>query len=270
MLFHVILSDRKRAKNICAEADRIVRLETCRAIVPCRHPHPCPGSVASTLSLGVAPFPPPCSPSLAVCTSSLMASTKPIGSEPTLFDADDDEGWEDMPIVRESDEFADGLDEEDQKKYHYVPQAKKDGAAGGAGNATGGLLDIDFKGNEWRTKLEASNESEYTRLRMIEEDDADEVHLRTKYLFDEDKAMTPLSQMQQTKNMLTEMQRIAYVGLCALVSQEMVQALKSVNSKEMKPAIQNTELWALKILGRLYYHMELATPGKYATICSAL
>ncbi|ETW86666.1 hypothetical protein HETIRDRAFT_306262, partial [Heterobasidion irregulare TC 32-1] len=189
-----------------------------------------------------------------------MASTKPIGSELTLFDADDDEGWEDMPIVRESDEFADGLDEEDQKKYHYVPQAKKDGTASSAGNATGGLLDVDFKGNEWRTKLEASNESEYTRLRMIEEDDADEVHLRTKYLFDEDKAMTPLSQMQQTKNMLTEMQRIAYVGLCALVSQEMVQTLKSVNSKEMKPAIQNMELWALKILGRLYYHMELATP----------
>ena len=44
---------------------------------------------------------------------------------------------------------------------------------------------------------------------MREEEDADKVHLRTKYLFDEDHAMTPLSQMQQTKNMLTEAQRIA-------------------------------------------------------------
>ncbi|THH09210.1 hypothetical protein EW146_g8747 [Bondarzewia mesenterica] len=187
-----------------------------------------------------------------------MPITKPIAPEPTPFD--DDEGWEDMPIVRETDEFADGLDEEDQKKYHYVPQAKKDMSAGGAGNAIGEILDVDYQGNEWRTKLDATNESEYTRLRMIEEDEADEVHLRTRYLFDEDKAMTPLSQMQQTKDMLTEMQRVAYVGLCALVSQEMVQTLKRVNSREMKPALQSMELWALKILGRLYYHMELATP----------
>lgn len=36
----------------------------------------------------------------------------------------------------------------------------------------------------------------------------------------EDKAMTPLSQMQATKNILTEAQKIAYVGLCALFSQQ--------------------------------------------------
>ncbi|KAI0053398.1 DUF726-domain-containing protein [Auriscalpium vulgare] len=184
----------------------------------------------------------------------------------SLFDADDDEGWEDMPIVREADDFAGvagGLDDEDQKKYHYVPQAKKDlgavGVAAGAGNATGTILDVDYEGQEWRSKVAAQNESEYTRLRMKEEEEADEVHLRTRYLFDEDQAMTPLSQMQQTKNMLTEAQRIAYVGLCALTGREMSERLKRAKSKELKPAIQNMELWALKILGRLYYHMELAT-----------
>ncbi|TFY75706.1 hypothetical protein EWM64_g8307, partial [Hericium alpestre] len=180
-------------------------------------------------------------------------------SDKTLFDAldDDEEGWEDMPVVRETDEFRMGLDEEDQKKYHYVPQAKKDVDA--AVNATGEILDIDFRGDEWRAKKE-QNESDYTRLRTNEEEDADEVHMRTKYLFDEDKAMTPLSQMQATKGLLTEAQRIAYVGLCALTCREMVEALKLVKSKELKAAIQNTELWSLKILGRLYYHMELATP----------
>ena len=30
----------------------------------------------------------------------------------------------------------------------------------------------------------------------------------------------------------------------------------------MKKAIQNMELWALKIMGRLYYHMELVTEGE--------
>ncbi|KAI9453558.1 hypothetical protein BJY52DRAFT_1288644 [Lactarius psammicola] len=191
------------------------------------------------------PFPPPPSPSLT-----------------DVFD--DDGGWEDMPIVRDADEVAGvagGLDEEDQKKYHYNPQSRKDAAqgGGGAGNATGAILDVDYAGNEWRSKVD-QNESEYTRLRVREDDDVDEVHLRTRYLFDEDQAMTPLSQMQQTKNMLTEAQRIAYVGLCALVSMEMTKNLKRLGGKETKPAIQDMELWRLKILGRLYYHMELATP----------
>ncbi|KAG5638928.1 hypothetical protein H0H81_008697 [Sphagnurus paluster] len=177
----------------------------------------------------------------------------PISPASNVFDDDDDEGWQDMPIVRE-DEFASGLDEEDQKKYHYTPSAK----AASAANATGNLIDVDDYGNEWRSKLD-QNESEYTRLRINEEEDADEVHLRTKYLFDEDKAMTPLSQMQATKNLLTEAQRIAYVGLCALASREMSHSLKVTKRKELKAAVSDMELWALKIMGRLYYHMELET-----------
>ncbi|KAH9950963.1 DUF726-domain-containing protein [Amylocystis lapponica] len=176
--------------------------------------------------------------------------------EPDLFD-DDEEGWQDMPVVRQ-DDFALGLDEEDQKKYHYVPPDKKETSSGTASNATGNLLDVDYQGQEWRAKVD-QNESEYTRLRINEEDESDEVHLRTRYLFDEDKAMTPLSQMQATKDLLTEAQRIAYVGLCALTSREMTDKLKAVKRKELKKAIENTELWALKIMGRLYYHMELAT-----------
>lgn len=172
-----------------------------------------------------------------------------------IFD-DDDDGWQDMPVIRE-DTLASGLDEEDQKKYHYQSSAKASTAA----NATGNLIDVDDLGNEWRSKLD-QNESEYTRLRVNEEEEADEVHLRTRYLFDEDKAMTPLSQMQQTKNLLTEAQRIAYVGLCALTSREMVQQFKMVQRKEFKASIANMELWALKVMGRLYYHMELETQGK--------
>ncbi|THH27236.1 hypothetical protein EUX98_g6953 [Antrodiella citrinella] len=176
--------------------------------------------------------------------------------EPSIFD-DDDEGWQDMPVVREEDASALGLDEEDQKKYRYVPPAKKDTSTG-VGNATGNLLDVDFEGTEWRSKVD-QNESEYTRLRMNEEDESDEVHMRTRYLFDEDKAMTPLSQMQATKDLLTEAQRVAYVGLCALTTKEMAQRLRDLKHKELNQAIKNMELWAMKIMGRLYYHMELAT-----------
>nr|GAT51735.1 predicted protein [Mycena chlorophos] len=181
-----------------------------------------------------------------------VAPIAPIGSFD--IDDDDDEGWEDMPVVRE-DHSLSGLDEEDQRKYHYDTSAK----VAGSKNATGNLIDFDDSGYEWRTKLDNQNESEYTRLRGHEEDESDEVHMRTKYLFDEDKAMTPLSQMQATKNLLTEAQRIAYVGLCSLITQEMVQDLKRPNRKEFKGAVQNMELWGLKIMGRLYYHMEVLT-----------
>ena len=188
-------------------------------------------------------------------TQSSPASPSPFPLQKNVFDEDDD-GWQDMPIIRE-DPFASGLDEEDQRKYHYRPSAKGTTAA----NATGNAIDIDDLGNEWRSKID-QNESEYTRLRGNEEDEPDEVHMRTKYLFDEDKAMTPLSQMQATKNLLTEAQRIAYVGLCSLTSREMVQSLRLIHRKEMKASIANMELWALKIMGRLYYHMELGTQGE--------
>ncbi|KAF5343452.1 hypothetical protein D9758_011825 [Tetrapyrgos nigripes] len=185
------------------------------------------------------------------------SSSKTSAPPPSNIFDDDDDGWEDMPVVRE-DELRGGLDEEDQKKYHYQPQASSSRKTNTV-NATGNLIDFDDWGTEWRSKLD-TDESEYTRLRGREEDDDDDdVHLRTKYLFDEDKAMTPLSQMQQTKNMLTEAQRIAYVGLCALTMKEMLGRLKKGNRKEVKVAAASMQLWSMKIMGRLYYHMELET-----------
>lgn len=73
--------------------------------------------------------------------------------------------------------------------------------------------------------------------------------------------MTPLSQMQATKNLLTEAQRIAYVGLCSLTSRQMTQRLRTPPRKELKTALSNMDLWRMKIMGRLYYHMELETQG---------
>ncbi|KAG8984855.1 hypothetical protein FRB93_006204 [Tulasnella sp. JGI-2019a] len=175
----------------------------------------------------------------------------------------DDEGWQDMPVIRLGENPL-GLDEEDEKKYHYVAPKKAPtgsstlGPSKPQGNATGNLIDFDDSGHEWRAKLE-QNEDDYTRLRLDDDEDADDAYLRTKYLFDEDKAMTPLSQMQQTKNLLTEGQRIAYVGLCALAIREMTQGLRNVGSKDLKVAADKMSLWGLRIMGRLYYHMEVET-----------
>ncbi|KAF8336458.1 uncharacterized protein EI90DRAFT_2912015 [Cantharellus anzutake] len=174
---------------------------------------------------------------------------------PNIFDDDDVDGWQEMPVVRASDPNL-ALDEEDQKKYHYVVPSGRLATEGR--NATGNLIDFDDMGNEWREKLEA-DEEEYTRLRLDDDDDADEAYLRTRYLFDEDKAMTPLSQMQATKDLLTEAQRIAYVGLVSLVARKMLQMLQQSRRKEVNLAIKAMDLWRLRILGRLFYHMELET-----------
>lgn len=97
-----------------------------------------------------------------------------------------------------------------------------------------------------------------TRSRTAEED---VIHTRTQYLFDEEKDMTPLSQMQATKELLSGAQRIAYVGLCRLVTREMVQALKIGRHKELEAAAESMQNWATKIMGRLYHHMEVDTAG---------
>ena len=101
--------------------------------------------------------------------------------------------------------------------------------------------------------------------------------MRTKYLFNEDKAMTPLSQMQATKELLTEGQRIAYVGLCQLVARGMVRdagrgwegwkakGLKNKlkgKGKEEVPVVESANIWMIKIMARLYQHMEVLREGK--------
>lgn len=197
---------------------------------------------------------------------------RPIGA--SAFELDDDDGWEDMPIVREVDNNL-ALDEEDQRKFHYVAPSNSRRQStteqGARGNATGNLIDIDDRGQEWREKL-ASNEDDYTRLKLDDDEgeEADDAYLRTKYLFDEDKAMTPLNQMQATKNLLTEAQRIAYVGLCSLVARQMSHMLSSARRKELKPAVKSLDLWRLRIMGRVYYHMELDTQGMLNLISADL
>jgi len=181
-----------------------------------------------------------------------------------------------MPVVR-SDKTDMDLDEEDQELYHYRASTS-DGA--GPSNATGQHLEVGadtLATDSWRTKGAQEDDSDYTRLRLDEDEESEEVHMRTKYLFNEDKAMTPLSQMQATKELLTEGQRIAYVGLCQLVARGMVRdagrgwegwkakGLKNKlkgKGKEEVPVVESANIWMIKIMARLYQHMEVLREGK--------
>jgi len=128
-----------------------------------------------------------------------------------------------------------------------------------SGYGTGNHVGYDDEGAEWREKREV-DEQDYTRLELDEDPEEDEVHTRTQYLFDDDKGMTPLSQMQTTKTMLSDPQRIAYVGLCRLVTREMATVFKGL--KELQPATESMQNWGTKVMGRLYQHMEIDPAGK--------
>lgn len=191
-----------------------------------------------------------------------------------------------MPVVR-SDDFTSELDAIDDKRYGFRPPARLDAgddpsaARDAASNATGVHLELESDTlitDSWREKA-GVDESEYTRLRLDEDNESEEVHMRTRYLFDEDKAMTPLSQMQATKELLTEGQRIAYVGLCQLIARRMVRDMgrgwegtkeKLKQAKMWKgkgrphdvQVVESGNIWMLKIMARLYQHMELSSDGE--------
>jgi hypothetical protein len=112
----------------------------------------------------------------------------------------------------------------------------------------------------------------YTRVIM--DDDADSVTSmddNTAYLFkdksttlddDDEAARDPLAQMQTTKNLLTEGQRVAYVGLVRLAMVEMEKKLARLDrnrhtKKSLDLSQETTKMWAQKMMVRLYGHMDI-------------
>lgn len=63
------------------------------------------------------------------------------------------------------------------------------------------------------------------------------------------------TQIQTTKSMLTPAQRIAYVGLCRVVMNEMAEALRKYEATSV--ALESLQVWGSKLCLRLYDHMEL-------------
>ncbi|PGH10196.1 hypothetical protein AJ80_07555 [Polytolypa hystricis UAMH7299] len=164
-------------------------------------------------------------------------------------DADDDGGWQAMPALGILDHYDDhgrlvaraGGDEDDSEVYRGL---------GGAGKG-------------------------YTRV-QIDDDTQSVTSLDddTKYLFkepennalgieDED-LRDPLSQLQATKDLLTEGQRIAYVGVTRLTIFQMVKDLEAVTptrstKKYFAASIDSMTKWGQQMMIRLYAHMDINT-----------
>jgi hypothetical protein len=112
----------------------------------------------------------------------------------------------------------------------------------------------------------------YTRVQIDEDaQSATSMDENTAYLFkettsnllveDED-SRDMLEQMQTTKELLTEGQRIAYVGIVRLGAIELVKRVASIErtrktKKLVDMMVENTQMWSQKIMLRLYTHMDI-------------
>ena len=118
----------------------------------------------------------------------------------------------------------------------------------------------------------------YTRIQLDEDaQSATSLDENTQYLFKEvnggtgagqekdEEQRDAVSQMQATKDLLTEGQRIAYVGMTRLILSEMVKQAESVigvtksTKKEMQIAAEAMQMWSQKMMVRLYAHMDIST-----------
>lgn len=166
---------------------------------------------------------------------------------------DEKDGWQVMPAYAPYD-----LYDDDNKLIakEYDPDAEQEtyGYAGLGGAGKG-----------------------YTRV--VLEDDAESVNSideNTQYLFkeagstslaeDEESQRDAVSQLQATKDLLTEGQRIAYVGLTRLEMSAMVKEVQALlenaksrrTNKEVQIAAESIKMWSQKMMIRLYTHMEIS------------
>ncbi len=162
-------------------------------------------------------------------------------------DHEQEEEWKDMPAFAPYDLYDD--------ENRLVARKEKD--SDDEGNAYAGLGGAG-KG--------------YTRV-QVDEDARSTTSMddNTHYLFkpkgtdladDDEELRDPLAQLQATKNLLTEGQRIAYVGVTRLAMAKMVKELEDIEGtkktkKGLALATESMKMWSQQMMVRLYMHMEV-------------
>lgn len=170
-------------------------------------------------------------------------------SKDTTTDSDSDLDWQEMPTVASYEVF----DEKGKKVVFrhddYMSQHDK---TVGEDDAQGG--------------------SRYGYTRVTRDDDVKSISSmdeNTDFLFDEDEfKRSPLAQLEATKKMLSDSQRIAYVGLCKLAMFTMATEVAQYHAtrriaKRLSDCQQSLARWSQLMAMRLYAHMDISPDGKF-------
>ncbi|CRK26945.1 hypothetical protein BN1708_000730 [Verticillium longisporum] len=164
---------------------------------------------------------------------------------------EEDLGWQEMPSYAPYDIYDDD-NKLVAKEHTEEDEAKEAYGYGGLGGAGRG----------------------YTRVIMDDDaESATSMDDNTKYLFKEvngtslteeqDEQRDAVSQMQATKDLLTEGQRVAYVGLVRIEIFQLVRAAETIeqtrNSKKwVTLGAEATKMWGQKMMIRVYAHMDIS------------
>jgi Protein of unknown function (DUF726) len=160
---------------------------------------------------------------------------------------DEAEDWQAMPALAEYDLYDDngkllarGAEPEDEEEVAYG------GLGGAAKGYTRVQLDEDAKS--------ATSMDEDTSYLFKESE--------THSVMDDDEQRDALSQLQATKHLLTEGQRIAYVGVARLAVYNMMKELEDIEAtkatkKDLSKALESMTKWGQQMMVRLYAHMEI-------------
>jgi hypothetical protein len=160
-----------------------------------------------------------------------------------------EEEWQDMPALGEYDVF----DDEGNLIAKGHVESDEEGDHGGAGKGyTRVQIDDDAKST--------TSMDENTSYLFKEKG--------TNVVYEDEEQRDALAQMEATKDLLTEGQRIAYVGVARLAMITMLNELEKVSGgKTIKKDIANStegmKLWSQKMMVRLYGHMDIDAAGLF-------
>ncbi|KAL1870521.1 hypothetical protein VTK73DRAFT_2629 [Phialemonium thermophilum] len=163
---------------------------------------------------------------------------------------DDDDEWQEMPAFAPYDIYDDDNRLIAREHHETADEAYGYAGLGGAGKG-------------------------YTRVQLDDDvESATSMDENTQYLFkdagqstsmmdDEETQRDAVSQLQATKTLLTEGQRIAYVGLTRLELSGMIKDAERIprlkrSKKEAQIAIESMKMWSQKMMIRLYTHMDIS------------
>jgi len=196
-----------------------------------------------------------------------------LGSTSLLDDSDDDEHATNSPRTQRAMREAQAM----RRRREHL-RGRGTAAQGGTSNVVGEHLDVhDVRGYDWRTRPEDTGPGQaldtqgYTQLRLDEDEEEYELQVATDYLFQEDlsrigeyeddPAAAPISQLALTKRLLSEPQKIAYVGLCSTLSHQMLTETELLPMKDRLAAVQSGKEWVLRVMIRLYQHLDIEPAG---------
>ncbi|KAI1744233.1 hypothetical protein F4680DRAFT_286167 [Xylaria scruposa] len=165
-------------------------------------------------------------------------------------DGDEDGEWQTMPAYAPYDIYDD--DNRLIAKEHNPDEDDTYGYAGLGGAGKGYTRVIDDEDAESETSMDDNTRYLFNNVKSTSMTEMDE------------EQRDAVSQLQATKDLLTEGQRIAYVGIARLEMAGMVKDVEHVErlgkaKKDVQLAIEALKMWSQKIMIRLYAHMDISS-----------